>query len=160
EWSPVDDRLLVKLAPTPLTDDGYMRTRVRVVDPKTGEITARIQNPGKLGHVRWSPDASRVALVSGADIHDPSAGRLMICAATGGEPTDVLTGIEEDVSAFEWQGSDALLVVGSKGLWSTFSKVTVDAAGKGTLKRILEGPGPVLTTISISKDGLHGAFVG
>jgi dipeptidyl aminopeptidase/acylaminoacyl peptidase len=160
EWSPVDDRLLVTLSPTPLVDDGMMRTRVRVVDPKTGEITARIQNPGKLGRVRWSPDGKRVALVSAADIHDPSAGRLMVCAATGGDPTDVLPGVEEDFSSFEWQDADNLLVVGSKGLWSTFSKVTVDAAGKGTLKRILEGRGPVLTSISISDDGKHGALIG
>lgn len=160
EWSPVDDRLLVTLSPTPLVDDGMMRTRVRVVDSKSGEILARIQNPGKLGRVRWSPDGKRVALVSAADIHDPSAGRLMTCAATGGEPTEALPGVEEDFSSFEWQDADNLLVVGGQGLWSTFSKVTIDAAGKGTLKRILEGRGPVLTSISISEDGKHGAFVG
>jgi dipeptidyl aminopeptidase/acylaminoacyl peptidase len=84
----------------------------------------------------------------------------MVCAATGGEPTEVLPGIEEDFSAIEWQSANDLLAVGSKGLWSTFSKVTVDAAGKGSQKRIVEGRGPVLTSISISQDGMHGAFVG
>jgi hypothetical protein len=32
-WSPVDERILVTLAPTPLVDDEYMRQRIRIVDP-------------------------------------------------------------------------------------------------------------------------------
>jgi dipeptidyl aminopeptidase/acylaminoacyl peptidase len=160
DWSPVDERLLVTIAPTPLVDDAYMRTRIRIVDPATGEVLARIQNPGKLGKIAWSPDGKRVAFVSGADIHDPSAGRLMVCSAEGGDPVDVLPGIEADFGAIAWIGAGDLLYVGSRGVWSTFGKVTLDAAGKATQKQLLGEGGPVLTTLTVSKDGQHAAFVG
>ncbi|HEV8113659.1 MAG TPA: S9 family peptidase [Planctomycetota bacterium] len=159
-WSPVDERILVTLAPTPLVDDEYMRQRIRIVDPASGEIIARIQNPGKLGQVAWSPDGKRVALVSAADIHDPAAGRLMICSSEGGEPVDVLPGLEGDVSAIAWGSANDVFYVGGHGLWSTLTKVTLDASDKATAK-ILVGDGqPVLASLTLSKDGQHAAFVG
>jgi dipeptidyl aminopeptidase/acylaminoacyl peptidase len=160
EWSPADERLLVTLAPTPLVDDGYMRVRIRIVDSASGEILARIQNPGKLGQVAWSPDGKHVALVSGADIHDPSAGRLCVCSSEGGEPFDLLPGWEGDASALAWQDASTLMYLGSEGVGSVFGKVTIDANGKATNKRILEPGQPVLTSFTLSKDGQHAAFTG
>lgn len=55
-WSPVDDRLLVVVTPTPSVDDSLMRQRMCVIDATTGVVTARPQNPGKLGNFAWSPD--------------------------------------------------------------------------------------------------------
>jgi len=160
EWSPVDERLLVTLAPTPLVDDGYMRQRVRIVDPASGEIVARIQNPGKLGQVAWSPDGKRVALVSAADIHDPSAGRLMLCAAEGGEPYDLMPGMEGDVSSIAWSNANEVMYLGGHGVWSTLGKVTLDVEGRGTPRTILGDGGPVLGGLKLSKDGRHATFVG
>ena len=161
EWSPVDDRLLVKLAPTPLVDDSYMYTRVRVVDAKTGEIVARIQNPGKLGQVRWSPDGKRVALISAADFHDPSAGRLMVCDATGGEPVDLMPGIEADFSSVAWKSADELFALGSRGVRGTCASVRFgDKGGAKAKETRLESSDPVCTSFSLSKDGRHSALIG
>src|SRR3990167_3079082 len=73
-WSPVDNRLVVALAPTPLVDDDLMSRKVHVVDADTGKVLARFDNPGKLGEVAWSPDGKQLAMVSAADINDPAAG--------------------------------------------------------------------------------------
>ena len=159
QWSPVDERILVTLAPTPLVDDEYMRQRIRIVDPASGEIVARIQNSGKIGQVAWSPDGKRVGLISGEDIHDPSAGRLMVCSSEGGEPVDVVPGIDSDFSAIAWQDANDLMYVGSKGLWSTFGKVTLDAGGKAIAKQLIGDGSAVLTAFSLSKDGQHAAFL-
>ena len=161
EWSPVDDRLLVKLAPTPLVDDSYMYTRVRVVDARTGEIVARIQNPGKLGQVKWSPDGKRVALISAADFHDPSAGRLMVCDATGGEPVDLMPGIEADFSGIAWKSADELFALGSRGVRGTCASVRFGEKGGAKAKETrLESSDPVCTSFTLSKDGRHTALVG
>jgi hypothetical protein len=55
-WSPVDDRIAIKVAPTALVDDSYMRTRIRVIDADGKEL-ARLENPGKLGASRGAPTA-------------------------------------------------------------------------------------------------------
>src|SRR3990172_5796587 len=78
DWRPVDNRLAVALAPTPLVDDDLMSRKVHVVDADTGKVLARLDNPGKLGQVAWSPDGKQLAMVSAADINDPAAGRLMV----------------------------------------------------------------------------------
>jgi len=159
-WSPVDERILVTMAPTPLVDDQYMRQRVRILDPKTGEIVARIQNPGKIERVVWSPDGKRVAMVTAADITDPDAGRLAICSTEGGEPVDLFPGWEGEAEAIAWQGPDALMYTASEGVWTVFGKATIDAAGKATDKRIIPAGICVLSSLSLSEDGQHAAFVG
>ncbi len=85
EWSPDGDRLVVALAPTPLIDDTYMSRRLRIVDVASGSVLTRIENPGKLGQVGWSPDGERVAFVSAESINDPKEGRLMVADASDGE---------------------------------------------------------------------------
>jgi dipeptidyl aminopeptidase/acylaminoacyl peptidase len=154
-WSPAGDRLLIKLAPTPLVDDSYMRTRVRVVDARDGKLLAAIDNPGKLGAVAWSPDGSRIALIAGADVHDPTDGRLMLAPAAGGATAEVLPGLEGDCDAFAWQGPDSLLCVFSRGTGTSFEKVPID----GKPKTLIATGGPILTDVSLSDDGLRAAFV-
>ena len=142
-WSPDGERLAVSLAPTPLVDDYYMYQRVRVVDAQTGEITARIENPGKLGMIAWSPDGEHLAMVSAADINDPAEGRLMVAPATGGTPEDVLPDFEGHVEQIIWSDATTLHYIGSEGAGSVYGHVErdgSDAARRLTLDRAaLEG---------------------
>jgi dipeptidyl aminopeptidase/acylaminoacyl peptidase len=81
-WSPVGTDLAVAIAPNSLVDESYMSRRIAIVDADSGKVVARVENPGKLGQIAWSPDGKNVAYVAGADKNDPSAGRLM--AVSGG----------------------------------------------------------------------------
>jgi len=115
-WSPVagDSRLVVALAPTPTVDDDYMARKVTVVDTVAndgkGEVLARLDNPGKLGQVTWSPDGKTLGLISGQDVHDPSEGRLMVAPAEGGPLVDLLPDAPIHVKAFAWNGNDLIAV--------------------------------------------------
>jgi dipeptidyl aminopeptidase/acylaminoacyl peptidase len=157
-WSPVDDRLLVMVAPTPSVDDSFMRQRIRIVDGQSGEMLARIDNPGKLGNVAWSPDGKRVGLIAAEDIHDPDAGRLMIADADGGELRDLLPGLEGSVSRVEWAGQDRVGYVAAMGLQTVFGTVNADAGARDH-EPILGPAGPILAGPSLSSDGRHAAFV-
>jgi dipeptidyl aminopeptidase/acylaminoacyl peptidase len=157
-WSPVDERLLVSWTPTTLVDDDYVQKRVRVVDGVGGAVLADIENPGKLGPIAWSPDGTRVALIAAGDEHDPSAGRLCVAPATGGVPVDLRPGLEADALDFAWQGPDALLVVTHAGLWSRLEKLVL-AAGGAEVKVLVEGGGPILTSLHLAADGQSAVFV-
>ncbi len=155
-WSPVDDRLVVALAPTPLIDDHYMRRKVHVVDAGSGRVLARLDNPGKLGPVAWSPDGRSLAFISAADLHDPREGRLVVASASGGPLTDVLPGFAGHVIAFAWQDADTLLYVGHEGVGSVFGEVRRDGSAR---KTIVAAGEPILNSLSLSRDGRRAAFV-
>jgi dipeptidyl aminopeptidase/acylaminoacyl peptidase len=153
-WSPVDDRIAMAVAPSPLVDDDYVRKRVRIVDLE-GKTVGQVENPGKLGEIRWSPDGKRVALIAAGGIHDPSDSRLMLAPATGGVPAEVLPGIEADAAACAWENVDGLVCVMNRGVEVTLDRVSPE--GKST--ELVAAGGPILTSISLSRDGLGGAFV-
>ncbi len=156
-WSPAGAHLAVALAPTPLIDDHYMKRRVHVVEVETGRLVARVDNPGKLGEVEWSPDGQHLALVSAADPHDPLEGRLMVAAATGGPLREAVPNYEGHVRAIEWQDSDTLMFLGAEGVWTTFNEVRCDGAERNA---ILPDGRFALTDFTLAADGQSGAFVG
>ncbi|MEE9235382.1 MAG: S9 family peptidase, partial [Candidatus Acidoferrales bacterium] len=162
-WSPVDNRLTVALAPTALIDDHFMRRQVHVVDADSGEVLARLDNPGKLGQVAWSPDGNHLALISGLDINDPLEGRLMVAPAGGGPLQNLLPGYEGHVSALAWEDADTLLFLGDEGVWTTFNEIRRDGTARKTIiaRKLPKLTAPhIFTHFSLSHDGQAGAFLG
>src|SRR5438128_8743372 len=66
KWAPVGSLLAAAVAPTPLVDDSLMGRRVTVVDADSGKVVGRVENPGKLGAIAWSPDGKTLAYAAGA----------------------------------------------------------------------------------------------
>jgi dipeptidyl aminopeptidase/acylaminoacyl peptidase len=163
-WSPDGLHLAVDLAPTPLIDDRYMHRRVHVVDASTGEVRARFDNPGKLGDFGFSPDGARVAMVSAADPNDPAAGRLMVAPAGGGDPVDLLPGLEGHIKAFAWRDPATLVFLSDEGEETRLATVGVD--GDGETSHLISGVEeggvrvPVMTGLSVSSGGDLLALVG
>jgi dipeptidyl aminopeptidase/acylaminoacyl peptidase len=158
-WSPVDERLLVSWAPTPKIDDDYMRKRVAVIDGASGTVRARIENPGKLGEIGWSPDGAAVAMLAAGDRNDPSAGRLCLAPATGGAPVELLPGFEGDALDFAWQGPGALLVVTHVGVWSRLEKLELEQGRARPARTLADAGGPILTSLALARDGQSAVFV-
>ncbi|MCS6952539.1 MAG: S9 family peptidase [Bryobacterales bacterium] len=155
-WSPAGDRIAVALAPTPLVDDDYMNRKLHVVEVDTGRVRARLENPGKLGAVRWSPDGKYLAFLSAADRNDPAAGRLMVAPAEGGAPRNVLEDLGGHVTDLAWLGPSVLAYTEARGTGSAVRSVRPDGSGG----KILAGPGgPVFTSLTASRDGRWLAFV-
>jgi len=155
-WEPEGARIAIAIAPTPLVDDDYMQRRVHIVDTETGTVVAKITNPGKLGRVVWSPDGKSLALISGADINDPSAGRLMVVPATGGAPRDLLPGCNCDVSDLAWQDAETVIYIRRAGVRTSLE--TVQRNGL-VPKSILAGGREVFTGLSPSRTGSAIALV-
>lgn len=155
-WSPAGNRLAVALAPTPLVDDDLMMRRVHIVDAESGAVVAKVENPGKLGAIAWSPDGAHLAMVSGADLNDPAAGRLLVAPATGGSPRDVLPNYMGHVSAIAFRDATTIAFVGDEGVETVLGEVKVDGTGRRT---VVAAGGRILTAIDLSKDGRTAALV-
>lgn len=156
-WSPDGAKIMVKVAPTPLTDDVYMKQKIQIVDVGSRKVTATIENPGKLGDVEWSPDGQHLAMISAEDINDPSEGRLMVTGVDGGEMRDLLPGVEGHVKSIGWQGNGTLMYVIDVGCQTQFGKVNIDGANQKTI--VAESP-VILGSMSMAEDGMSAAFIG
>ncbi len=156
-WSPAGSHLAVALAPTPSIDDRYMNRKVHIVDVDTREIVTRLDAPGKLGQIAWSPDGRYLAVIAGVDRHDPSPGHLMVAATADGKLRDLLPDYPGHIHSIAWQSNDIVMFLGDEGVWTAFSKVRRNGTG---LKRILDSDAHVLHGLTLSRDGLSGAFVG
>ncbi len=148
-FSPSGDRLAVALAPTPAIDDEYMERKVHVV-ALDGAVLGRVAHDGKLGHVAWSPDGTRLAMIFAADRHDPSTSALAVVPATGGAPVNLLPDYEGHPEAFAWADASTLLVLGSRGVASEL--FTLPAAGGRATPVAVEG-GLVLNAIARAASG-------
>ena len=153
-WAPEGKRLAIKVSPTSLIDDGYMLTRVRVIDSDTGEVVGRIDNPGKLGAVEWSPDGQRLALIAGEDRNDPKEGRLMVAAASGGQLEDgtlrdLLPGLEGHVWGMAWKDPQTLRALLMEGTGSRVVEVGLD----GQSTTLLADGGPIWRSLDQASTG-------
>lgn len=159
EWSPVGEQLLISRAPTPLVDDQYMKQRVAIVSATDGAVRTVIENPGKLGAIHWSPDGKLVAMVAAADIHDPTAARLLVADAGTGSFFEVLPSYEADVGAIAWKDADTVLFVASHGCETALERVDVGGGRGDELVQIVAPGAAVMRSLSLSDDGLQAALV-
>ncbi|MBD3220619.1 prolyl oligopeptidase family serine peptidase [bacterium] len=153
-WSPDGAHLAVALAPTPSVDDGIMKRILHTVKPETGEVVGRIDTEGKLGGLAWSPDGSQIAFLAGQDRHDPANGRLMLAAATGGEPRDLRPDWLGDAEAVAWHDDDTLIYIAHEGLETMLVRQDVG----GDPEVVVEPGGPALRSLDVSADGRHAAL--
>lgn len=149
-WSPDRSKIAVSVAPTPNVDDMYMSQRVHVLDYKTREVIASVDNAGKLGEVHWSPDGSMLALRAAHDLNDPTDGRIMVVSAEGGEPVNIAPDFKGKFEQIMWTGDDTIHFLASEGVWSTFGTIRPDGS---EINRVLEAGGPILNRFSPASNG-------
>ena len=155
-WSPAGDRLALVVTPRQLTDDTLVFARVRIVDDQGREL-GRVDNPGKLGQLAWSPDGEHLAIISAADEHDAADGRLTIVGSNGGTQRDLLPGLPGHVSHVGWRDNGRVLFLSQEGVQTRVGEIGVDGQGQQTL---LAAEGPVWAGLSVARDTGDLALVG
>ncbi len=156
-WSPRGKQLAVAVAPTPLIDDHYMKRKIHVIGAGDGSPLGVIENPGKLGAYRFSPDGRHIVLLAGAHINDPNAGRLMVAPSGGGAPVDILPSLSDgDVTDLAWRVKDEILFLADRGVTSSLE--SVDREGKNPHTIVPYGK-YAFASLSVSGDGNRAAIL-
>jgi len=176
-FNPKEDKLAVALAPTPLIDDHIMFRKVHIVDLKTGKAT-NLNNPGKLGQLAWSPDGKKLAMITGADKHDPKEGRLWVRVAAKEEwlkpveferagPFELGAHFSEGhVESIAWVDSDFSYVVlamgvGSSIIEASLGRIAMPIRPPGTDRLVFTGVSTTRTKewVTIGQSSKHGPEV-
>ncbi len=136
-WSPDGSKISVSTAPTALVDDSYMKQRIHILDANTFSLVATIDHAAKLGEYVWSPDGKQIAMISGADIHDPIAGRLLVASAKGGKPKAIAPKFKGKFEDIAWADANTIRFMASEGVYTSFG--TISSNGKKLQKSIDKG---------------------
>lgn len=154
-WSPAGDRLAIKITPRELVDDTLVFARIRIISPD-GEEIGRVNNPGKLGEMAWSPDGGHLAFIGTNRQEDSREGRLMVADASGGEFTDLIPGLEGHVWHIDWLSPERIAFLSYEGVGVRLGSIAPDGSGQSTLV----DDGPIFSGLSVSAEGDAMALVG
>lgn len=136
-WSPDGTKISVSTAPTALVDDSYMKQHIHILDANSFSKLGTIDHAAKLGAYAWSPDSKQIAMIAGADIHDPTAGRLLVASATGGKPKAIAPKFKGAFDDIAWADANTIRFIASEGVYTSFG--TISSNGKKLQKSIDKG---------------------
>lgn len=151
EWSPNGKSLAVSASPSPEVDDYYMAQKVMIVDPSSGKLSAEVENKGKIGQMLWSPSGDMLAIKAGADINDPTDGRILIVSSKGGEPKIIDKDFKGKYEHLEWVEKDKIHFSASEGTSSLIGSIHPDGSNK---KVIFKSDDHVIRGFSRANNGL------
>ena len=164
-FNPKEDKIAVALAPNALIDEHIMFRKVHIVDLKTGKAT-NLNNPGKLGQLAWSPDGKRLAMITGADKHDPKEGRLWTYTVSDGKMDKTIKDqtngwlANGHVESIGWLDSDKLISLEAIGIRSATCWTQFNSPKRGAFSLTSPEDTLVLGQISVAQNGNFMAFLG
>jgi len=136
-WSPDGSKLSIAAAPTALVDDSYMKQKINIVEAQSLRVVGEIAHTAKMGSFTWSTDSKNIAMIAGADTHDPIAGRLLVVPATGGKPKNIIPDFVGKFESIEWVDEKTIRFIASEGVYTTIG--TINSNGKKLQKMIDKG---------------------
>jgi dipeptidyl aminopeptidase/acylaminoacyl peptidase len=155
-WNPKEDKLAVALAPNALIDEHLMFRKLHIVDLKT-EKAISLNNPGKMGQFAWSPDGKKLALITGADKHDPKEGRLWLHNIGTNGWTDLLPqNPDGHLESIAWQDDSNVALIFSHGASTTIFAASVQG---NKVRQALVPDDRIESYLSISRDGKSNAYI-
>jgi len=133
-WSPDGKQLVAAVAPTALIDHHYMYRRIRVIDAQSGKVLKKIENPGKIDQIAWSPNGKQLAFLSGEDINDPGHGRLMIADIQTGQLRHITGDYLPDVIGINWSSDGTIDFLAHNGCQSEFGNIQLRSGKVSTFE--------------------------
>lgn len=118
--------LAVHVAPSTLVDDSLMEVNVAIVSAMSGALRATVDPEGKTGPAAFSPDGSKLALLSSVDRADPVAQTLAIADTRTGRMQIIDRKAEQHVQEFVWLDNDSVLTLAHQRQGSAFVTYNVD----------------------------------
>jgi len=125
KFSPIDDRLLMRVTPTALIDDNYVASQYRIHDLK-GKKLKSFKTEGKLTLGAWSNDGKYVAMIGAENKNDPAAGRLFIGNTKTGKVSEPVKNYAGHVKDIGWVSNYQVAYLGHQGTKSELSIVNLD----------------------------------
>ncbi|MAT40359.1 MAG: peptidase S9 [Ectothiorhodospiraceae bacterium] len=137
EWLPDGSVIAANVTQRNLIDDTYMYKRIHLLDVQTKQMPRYLNNPGKLGEIKWSPNGRYLAFISAVDVHDNKEQSIFVVDAqnhkTFGQLRNYSEGFEGSVVAIEWKNNDTFVFASHEGAECTLREQGVNDASSTLL---------------------------
>ena len=150
KWSPDGEKLAASISPTPLVDDKYMKQRIHILKSSDFSEISEVKHDAKLGSFVWSPNSDKLAVLAGADINDPTPGRLMLVDIKKGVELNLIPAFRGKFDNICWVDKENIHFIASEGVYTSLGTLTV---ANNALKRIINKGSMALTQFSVAKNG-------
>ncbi len=168
DWSAKGNRLAYIGAPPPGRDNWWT---AKLFTQALGEAPVVALDPStvagplhglQIALPRWSPDASRIAVIGGLmSDQGATAGDIYVLRAEGGEPVDITPGITISPSWLTWTGNHALLVSSIAAGATRLSVFALHGTRPATQRTLLTQPAELrddTIASAVSVSAAHGAL--
>ncbi len=123
DWSPVDNRLAIRVSDAPGADEGQMYTRYALIEHDGSNYEELMSTPRKKAAMSWSPDGQYLAVLAGKVYSDPLPQRIWLLNTDGNETRDITPpNWEGTPESIHWMDNQTLLFTAversSTGLYS------------------------------------------
>ena len=167
QWSDDSKMIACAIAAHNLTDDRYVGSKLHLVDVAKKQTRLLVDNPGKLGDYRLSPNNDRLAWIGAVDVRDPHAGMLHITGINNGKTNLITEKLKGMIHQVRWRDADHLLAVASFGTKTQVGdfdlktgKIIALGGGQGLAFRHVEYvPGQPASVICAASSARHPAEV-
>lgn len=127
--SPDGKKIAAAIADENTVDASYMFKRIHILDAANGKILEKIENPGKLENMVWSPDSKRLAFRAASMIEDAVAGSLFVFETGKGQSYNDLINLVkgQELSAIDmsWQDNNTLLFASEESVDITVRSISM-----------------------------------
>ncbi|MBV2129590.1 alpha/beta hydrolase family protein [Arsukibacterium indicum] len=124
DFAPDNKHILIRTAPTSLIDDNYMASRYQLIN-LAGDTVQQFVTAGKLDKAAFSPDGKKLAIIGSEDIHDPSAGRLLLADVATGKLSEILPDYMGHVQDIAWRSNTELDYLGHVGTEAEIGRLNI-----------------------------------
>lgn len=127
--SPDGKKIAAAISQENTVDGSYMFKRIHILDATNGQELEKIENPGKLGKMTWSPDSKKLAFIAASMLEDAVAGSLFVFE-TGkwliyNNIKNLVEGQELSVIDLTWQDNNTLLFASEESTDITVRSIDV-----------------------------------
>lgn len=128
--SPDGKMIAAAIAPENTVDASYMFKRIHILDTEDGRLLEKIENPGKLDKMAWSPDSRKLAFQAAAMLEDAVAGSLFVFETGKGltyaDLNYLVKGLELSVIDVAWKDDNTLLFASEESVDITIRELDIN----------------------------------
>lgn len=123
------------IAPRNLVDDSYMFKRIYLIDLSNNSMELLIDNPGKLGNFKFSPDDKYLVFNSAVDVYDPASSSMYVVEVPNKTKkfSDLMNysqNLEGTVTWVGWKDNNTLLFTAEEGVYLPLSEQKLNESNR------------------------------
>lgn len=140
-------------------DASYMFKKIHVLDAKNGKLIEKIENPGKLSAMRFSPDGKYLAFQASSKVEDAVDGSLFVIELDQNkkysDAINIVEGMELSVVALEWESNSTLLYASEESVDNTIRRYDFGNKVKVQNQVILTGGQVCFSNFSVVGNNIY-----